>query len=105
MWQGEALAAIARFISPEFEIEQFIRFHVLSKSLNGQQLAREIIITLSTEPRLPEKVFAAIRDATSVTGAALHDVSSIMYSQMSDIICSSHSLDNVGRRFDTPNLD
>ena len=105
--QGEALVVLIRFISPEFEIKQFLgRFHILSKSLTGEQLAREIITTLSTDLRLPErKVIAAIQDGASVNGAALNRVRTIMYPQMVDIICSSHSLDNVGKRFDTPTLD
>ena len=105
--QGEALAVLIRLISPEFEIKQFLgRFHVLSKSLTREQLAREIITTLSTDIRLPErKVIAAIRDGASVKSAALNHVRTIMYPQMVDIICSSHSLDNVGKRFDTPTLD
>ena len=105
--QGEALAVLIRFISPEFEIKQFLgRFHVLSKSLTGEQLAREIITTLSTDLHLPErKVIAAIQDGASVNGAALNHVRTIMYPRMVDIICSSHSLDNVGKRFDTPTLD
>ena len=105
--QGEALAVLIRFVSPEFEIKQFLgRFHVLSKSLTGEQLAREIITTLSPDLCLPErKVIAAIRDGASVNGAALNHVRTIMYPQMVDIICLSHSLDNVGKRFDTPTLD
>ena len=105
--QGEALAVLICFISPEFEIKQFLgRFHVLSKSLTREQLAREIITTLSTDLRLPErKVIAAIPDGASVNGAALNHVRTIMYPQMIDIICSSCSLDNVGKRFDTPTLD
>ena len=105
--QGEALAVLVRFISTEFEIKQFlVHFHVLSKSITGEQFALEIITTLSTELRLPErKVIAAIRDGASVNGAALNHARTIMYLQMVDIICSSHSQHNVGKRFDTLRLD
>ena len=48
---------------------------------------------------------AAIRDGAAVNGAALHNMKEIMFPQLFDIICSSHSLDNVGRHFDTPLLD
>ena len=77
--QGEALAVLIRFISPECEVKQFLgRFHVLSKSLTGEQLAREIITTLSTDLRLPErKVIAAIRDGASVNSRAETKMSDI----------------------------
>ena len=105
--QGEALAVLVRFISMEFEIKQFlVRFHIPSKSLTGEQLAREVITTLSAELRLPErKVISATRDGASVNGAALNHVHTIMYPQMADTICSSHSLDNVGKRFEVPTID
>ena len=71
--QGEALAVIVRFVDKEFEIQQLlVRLNVLAKSLNAQQLAREIIIALSNDLRLPmEKVIAAIRDGASVNTAAM----------------------------------
>lgn len=105
--QGEALAVMVRFVDEEYEVKQLlVRLHVLAKSLTGEQLAREIIKALSTELRLPEgKVVAAIRDGASVNTAAMRHVSTIMYPLMADIICSSHSLDNVGKRFSTPTLD
>ena len=86
--QGEALAVIVRFVDKEFEIQQLlVRLNVLAKSLNAQQLAREIIIALSNDLRLPmEKVIAAIRDGASVNTAAMQHVSTIMYPMMTDIV-------------------
>ena len=48
---------------------------------------------------------AALRDGAAVNGAALRNMKEIMFPQLFDNICSSHSLDNVGRHFDTSLLD
>ena len=104
---GEALAIVARFVDQNWDIQQrLIRFHVLAQSLNGQQLAGEIIQCLSVAFRIPASKFvAAIRDGAAVNGAALRSVKEIMFPRVFDILCASHSLDNVGRHFNTPLLD
>ena len=49
--QAEALVIIVCFISPEFASKQLlVQFHVLSKSLSGQQL--------SSAPRIPRIMLA-----------------------------------------------
>eukprot|EP00117_Sycon_ciliatum_P014514 scpid29673/ scgid14745/ len=73
--------------------------------MSGQQLARELITCLSVKFGLPShNIVAAMRDGAAVNGAALRSVKEIMYPELMDIICSSHSLDNVGKRFQTPIL-
>ena len=45
---GEALAIVVRFIGEGFEIEQrLIRLQLLAKSLTGEEIARELITSLS----------------------------------------------------------
>ena len=106
-YHGEALAVLVRFVDSNFDIVQrLVRVHILAKSLSGQQLAREIITVLSTELQLPStSVLAAIRDGASVNASAVQKMRDILYPEMMDIICISHSLDNVGKRIDTPLLD
>ena len=48
---------------------------------------------------------AAIHDGAAVNVAAIRNMKEIMFPQLFDLICSSHSLDNVGRHLDTPLLD
>ena len=52
--------------------QRLVRVHVLAKSLNAQQLAREIITTPSTDLQYPsDRLLAMVRDGASVNGAAL----------------------------------
>eukprot|EP00117_Sycon_ciliatum_P001327 scpid51838/ scgid7033/ len=104
---GEALVIILRFVTTNWEAAQrLVRLRILSKSLTFQQLAREIITCLSTEYHLPAaSLVAAIRDGAAVNGAAMRYVRDIMYPQAMDIICVSHTLDNVGKRFQVKLLE
>ena len=80
-----------------------MRFHVLAKSIKAPELAREIILCLSTFFQInPSKVVAFVRDGAAVSTATLEQVMMLLYTQANEIICASHSLDNVGQRFDTP---
>ena len=83
-----------------------MHFHVLAKSLNGAQLAGELAAVLSTTFQLkPEKLVAGIRDVAAVNRVAMEHIKTILYPSLLDVICMSHSLDNVGRHFNTPVLD
>ena len=106
-YQGETLAVILRYVTADYEIRQrLVSVRILAKSLTGQQLAREILTVLSTQLQYPSGKFIAVtRDGASVNGAAVKFLKEIMYPDLCDIICMSHSLDNVGKRFQTPLLD
>ena len=106
-YQGEALAILLRYLDSEWRPQQrLVRFHVLAKSLNGAQLAGELAAVLSTTFQLkPEKLVAGIRDGAAVNRVAMEHIKTILYPNLLDVICMSHSLDNVGRHFNTPVLD
>lgn len=61
---GEALAIVLRFVTCEWSIKQrLIKLQLLSKSLKGEEIARELIHTLSTEYRIgTNSLLAAMRD-------------------------------------------
>lgn len=104
---GEALVIILRFVTADFEVcQRLVRVRILAKSLNGQQLAREIVTLLASELHYPpEKFIAVTRDGASVNAAAVRHLRDVMYPDLTDITCMSHSLDNVGKHFNTPVLD
>lgn len=104
---GEALAIIVRYVDGDWRIQQrLVRFKTLAKSLNGSQLAREILTCILTTLQIkPGALVGAVRDGAAVNGAALHSVKDIMYPDVLDIVCASHTLDNVGKRFQTETLD
>ena len=102
-YQCEALVVIVQYIADDFKIRQrLVSVRVLAKRVTFQQLAREVITVLSAQLQYPSnKVIAVTQDGASVNGAAVSYLKDIMYPQVFDITCIAHSLDNVGKRFDT----
>lgn len=61
------------------------------------EIARQIIIALSTELGISSNlVVAAMRDRASVNSVAMRTVT-VVYNQIMDIGCFSHTIDHVGR--------
>ena len=101
---GEALAIVIRFCSGWKIQQRLVRMSLLSKSLTGEEVAREVLTVLSTELGIPPSdVVAAMRDRASVNSVAMRTVA-IMYPQVMDIGCMAHTLDLVGRHFELPTL-
>ncbi len=101
---GEALAIIVRFLN-EWKIEQrLIWMQMLSKSLCGEEIARELINVLSTTYGIKSKyILGAMRDRASTNTVAMQTLK-IIYPSVVDIGCFSHTIDHVGERFKTPTL-
>ena len=102
---GEALVVIVRFIGEEWTLEQrLIRMQMLSKSMTGQEIARELISILSVTYGVHSHLLlASMRDRTSVNNLAMQTVN-VVYPQLIDIGCYSHTLNHVGDNFQTPTL-
>ena len=96
---GEVLVLIVRFLD-EWTVEQrLVSVQFMQKSLNGEELARQIISVLSVTLGIESgRLLAAIRDGASVNTAALRTVA-IVYPYVLDICCISHTLDLVGEKF------
>ena len=101
----EALAIVLRFVTTEWTIEQrLIKVQLLSKSLKGEEIARELIHTLTIEYNIGTKnLLAAMRDRASSNGVAMKMVK-VLYPDIVDIGCFSHTIDRVGENFHTPIL-
>lgn len=102
---GEAMAIVLRFVSDAWEIEQrLVRVQLLSKSLTGEEIARELIHVLSSTYNIsPNQLLAAMRDRASVNGVAMRTVK-VVYPNAFDIGCFSHTIDRVGEQFSLPYL-
>ena len=102
---GEALAIVLRFVATEWTIEQrLIIVQLLSKSLKGEEIVRELIHTLTIEYNIGTKnLLAAMRDRASSNGVAMKTVK-VLYPDIVDIGCFSHTIDRVGENFHTPIL-
>ena len=102
----EAMVIVLCFIGEKWKIQQRVcRLMLLTKSMSGEEVARQLVTVLSTELGIPSSlVIAAARDRASVNNVAMRTVS-VIYDQLLDIGCFSHTLDHVGERMRTPNLD
>ena len=94
---------VLRFIDGGFQIQRLVRMMFLMKSLTNEETARELISVLSVSFSIPPHLLAAMRDGASVNNVAMRTVS-IVYPQVLDIGCASHTLDLVGGKFKTPVL-
>ena len=95
--QGEAIAIIDQFMDNDWNINQrLVRINVCSKSVNANQLAQVLNQCLSVEYGVRgNSLLAAMQDGASVNQAALNIVSFI-FPNMVNVVCFSHTLDNVG---------
>ena len=102
---GEAMAIIVRFVDTEFHVQQrLLRMQLLAKSLNGKELARELISCLSTTFSIQsDRLVGSIHDRASVNTAAMA-ILKVVFPSILDIGCFSHTLDHVGEKFLTPTL-
>ena len=93
---GEVLAVVIRFIS-DWNIEQrLVRLEFLQKSLNGEELARQLISTVSVSLGIEsDNLVAVMHDRASFNRAAMR-VFQVVYPTIMDIDCTSHTLDIVG---------
>ena len=103
---GEAMAVVLQFVDSQWKIQQrLVRLMLLAKSMTGEEVARELIVVLSTGLGIgPNKLIAAMRDRAAVNGAAMRTVK-VLYPNILDVGCFSHTIDNAGRHFSTPILD
>lgn len=66
--------------------------------MSGEEVARELINILSVMLGVESRLLAAMRDRASVNNAAMRVVS-IVYPNVLDVGCFSHTLDIVGEKF------
>ena len=102
---AEALNIILRFVT-EWKVHQrLIRLLLVTKPMNGEELAHQLLSTLSVDFSIPpSSLLAAARDRASVNNVAIRHLK-ILYPNLVDIGCFSHTLDHVGEKMATPNLE
>lgn len=100
---GEAMAVVLHFVDGEWNIQQqLVRLMLLAKSLKGEEVAHELLVVLSTPLGVkPGNLLAAMRDRAAVNGAAMRTVK-VLYPNLLDAGYFSHTIDNVGKHFQTP---
>ena len=102
---AEAVNIILQFVT-EWKVHQrLIRLFLVTKPMNGEELAHQLLSTLSVDFSIPpSSLLAAARDGASVNNVAIRHLR-ILYPNLVDIGCFSHTLDHVGEKMPTPNLE
>ena len=76
-----------------------VRLHTVLKPVTAAELTRFINTTLSVECQIDgPNVVAAMRDSAAVSGAAMRNLT-ILYPNIMDITCFSHTANNTGKHF------
>lgn len=102
---GEAFAIIVRFIDGWKIIQRLIRVQLLVKTMTGEEIARELVNVVSVEYGVTvNRLMAAMHDRASVNGVAMKTIK-VLYPNILDIGCYSHTIDHVGEHFKTPTLE
>ena len=85
---GEVMAVVLQFVDSQWKIQQrLVRLMLLAKSMTGEEVARELIVVLSTGLGIgPNKLIAAMRDRAAVNGAAMRTVK-VLYPNILDVGC------------------
>ena len=88
--------AVLWYVRSDWQIKQKVdRLMLLAKSMTGEEVVQQIITVLSTEMGVPfHLLVAAMRDRASVNTVTMRTVS-ILYNQVMDIGCFSHTLNLV----------
>ena len=103
---GEALATVVRFVQEDFKpTQRLVQLEILAKALTGAQLAQRLMSCLAVKYNFgPNTIIGGIRDGASVNRAALRQLK-FYYSNLFDVVCFSHTIDNVGNHFKFRILD
>ena len=96
---------LIRFVDANWHIQQrVVRLMLLAKSLNGEEVARQLIVSLTTELGIASNS-AAMPDRASANNVAIHTLS-IVFPKVLDIGCFSHTLDQLSQyKGSSQNLD
>ena len=99
---GEALVIVLRFLD-NWEIKQrLIQMQILVKSMTGEELAQKVLAVPCREYKLSTDQVLA--DRASVNNVAIRHIK-IMFPNLFDIGCYSHTRDLIGSNFELPTVE
>ena len=102
---GEAIVIVVRFLDGWVIRQRLVRLHTVAKAVTGQDLTRFINPCLANEYQINgDMVVAAMRDGAATNGVAVRNLK-VLYPNLFDVTCFSHTANNAGRRFEFPALD
>ena len=101
----EAFVVVLHYLTDDLELKQCVgRLKLLAKTTTGEEIAQQIVVILSTEFGISSNwIVAAMHDRASVNDVAMRTIK-VVYNELLDVGCSSHTLNHVGERMNTPIL-
>ena len=101
----EAFVVVLRYLTDDWELKQCVRrVKLFAKTMTGEEIAQQIIVILSTEFGMSSNlIVSAMHDRTSVNDVAMRTIK-VVYNDLLDVGCFSHTLNHVGERMNTPIL-
>ena len=79
-----------------------VKLQLLTKSMSGEEIARELINVLSVAYSIDSsRLLACMHDRASTNSVAVGTLQ-IVYPKLLDVGCFSHTLDRVGEYFTYP---
>lgn len=102
---SDVFAVVVRYVDKWKIHQRLVRMKFLAKCLTGEEIAHQIISTLSVSYGVkPDLLIAAVMDGASVNNAAVGVVKGA-YPQIMEMNCFSCTLDPVYDKFNTPILN
>ena len=97
---GEALAIVLRFVQEDCKpTQRLVRLEVLAKPLKGNELAQRLMTCIAVNHNFgPNMVLAGMRDGAAVNDTDIKQLL-FFYPNIMDVICFSHTINNVGCHF------
>ena len=101
----EAFVVVLRYLTDDLELKQCVgQLKPLAKTMTGEEIAQQIIVILSTEFGISSNlIVAAIHDSAPVNDVAMRTIK-VVYNELLDVGCFSHTLNHMGERMNTPIL-
>ena len=103
---GEALVIIIRYVQENFvPTQRLICLEILAKAMKGKELAQKLLTCLAVEYNFGSSVIVGgMRDGASVNRAALRQLL-FFYPKLFNVVCFSHTIDEVRSHFEFQTLD
>ena len=85
--------------------QRLIHLQLLTVSMTGEEIARELFSIISVDYSISvDQLIACMLDMASSNNVAMRTIK-VLYPNVLDICCYSHTIDHVGGRFETPTLE
>ena len=98
--------ALLRYLDSDWQVQQHVcHLMLLSKSVTGEELARQLLTALSTELSIASSLVVAAMHYRAAVNMAANRTVTIVYNHLLSVGCWSHTLHHVGQTMNIPILE